>query len=739
MARAPSRKGTICEGSFRPRPSGPPPAAVVVATSPWPSRPWRVPDTIEALCAPGPALASQAVGRLVAQRVAALDGSQREAEAARDHEAAQRRQQAAAWEQERLLEDWERRTLWLQDAARKAEEDMHGLQAALGEQEQRAAGAEAAVAAAGARLSQLESLLEGLERRTADLGRAIREANQGACGLAAAVDAQSWRAADCNRAAERGRREKDDPIWAALRELQELVVHETEHRAAGLREVLSVLSRNIEQVRAEQAAERSAAVAGGAGAAGTACSGLEAWAWAVPREACPVMPPSAPGCANIALGSSDASGSQRLVSGGCLAWFRCGSRAGRPRDPELSSAPGPRASVCTLGTLDVLALTLDSAFLPSDGSRRPSAALPPWPSVATMVPGAASLTAVAASCLLWGSLGAETVLPAVECELHFSALAGGMVWGVAADEAAGLLYAAALDGFAYAWNTSGAVQMHQLDGHNDEVWRISALSDGGGPPRVATASLDGTVRIWTLSTSSTSDWTLFEGDYMVTALTTWGRLLAHGDKGGAIVWYRILEDRISMAGELKADTAMIQSLAFTEDGGLVAASDDGTMRVWDLGRQALVRMWRANNGSVVSLAVGPDGALVTSGYNVVGIREPWQLQLWDLTAGASQRSTSSTAKFGVVTALAFSPSSGLLYVGASDSNIYAASCPAWDVLETLRGHSDAVHALRFGTGGRLLSGSASHEVRLWKGRETNCSARGSVEAAAISRGAVSEL
>lgn len=43
----------------------------------------------------------------------------------------------------------------------------------------------------------------------------------------------------------------NDAIWKALRELQELVVHESEHRAAGLREVLGVLGRDTEQLRSD--------------------------------------------------------------------------------------------------------------------------------------------------------------------------------------------------------------------------------------------------------------------------------------------------------------------------------------------------------------------------------------------------------------------------------------------------------------------------------------------------------
>ncbi|CAE7191991.1 pkwA, partial [Symbiodinium pilosum] len=237
-----------------------------------------------------------------------------------------------------------------------------------------------------------------------------------------------------------------------------------------------------------------------------------------------------------------------------------------------------------------------------------------------------------------------------DCELIFSEPVGGMVWGVAADERHNLLIAPALDHMVYVWNMTRAEpsnwERHMLHEHQDEVWRAavqSAYQDEEAPrqPVFLTASLDGTVRIWSRFRAGFQSRVLYNSSYMVTALaaSSW---IAHGDKSGLIglwkgpdTWYR----------GLQADDVMIQALAFASRNLLVAASDDGWLRVWNVTAGEVQLAWRANNGSVVSLAT-TEQFLTTSGYDRLGIREPWSLQLWDLHSG---QFISATGKFGVVT------------------------------------------------------------------------------------------
>ncbi|OLP90719.1 Dynein alpha chain, flagellar outer arm [Symbiodinium microadriaticum] len=305
-----------------------------------------------------------------------------------------------------------------------------------------------------------------------------------------------------------------------------------------------------------------------------------------------------------------------------------------------------------------------------------------------------------------------------DCNLTFSEPVGGMVWGIAADERHRLLIAPSLDSMVYAWNMTGAEparwERHMLDEHKDEVWRVAVHSEpevGDTPaqPRFLTGSLDGTVRVWSKTGDGFRGHLLYNTSHMVTALAS-SAWIAHGDKSGLIgLWWR--PDNWYRA--LQADSVMIQALAFMRQNLLIAASDDGWVRIWNVTVGEVQLAWRANNGSVVSLAV--DQSLATSGYDRIGIREPWSLQLWD---PGTSRLLSASRKFGVVTHVAnFGPDH--LVFGGPDHLVYIVLLPNWEVVQTLKGPEDAVHALHT-FDGFIASGSADRMVRLWRCYRTAC-------------------
>eukprot|EP00928_Gymnodinium_smaydae_P016363 TRINITY_DN16121_c0_g3_i1.p1 TRINITY_DN16121_c0_g3~~TRINITY_DN16121_c0_g3_i1.p1 ORF type:complete len:934 (-),score=151.47 TRINITY_DN16121_c0_g3_i1:27-2828(-) len=218
------------------------------------------------------AVGSEPARRLVAARVAALEGAH-QAEVAdlrralddamalsRQHEQHQRKQHAAAKDAEQAALAGEKRVLALRELARTVEMDLSALTEKLEAHERRASNIGDVVASAEDGLARLSSLLESKERRTVELGQSVRASDEGVVGIKSALDDQVGRLRELELRVEAARVPDDaprgvdtEPIWQALRELQELVVNESEHRAAGLREVLGVVSQSVEQLRNEQA------------------------------------------------------------------------------------------------------------------------------------------------------------------------------------------------------------------------------------------------------------------------------------------------------------------------------------------------------------------------------------------------------------------------------------------------------------------------------------------------------
>ena len=155
---------------------------------------------------------------------------------------------------------------------------------------------------------------------------------------------------------------------------------------------------------------------------------------------------------------------------------------------------------------------------------------------------------------------------------------------------------------------------------------------------------------------------------------------------------------------LKGHTKKINVLAFTPNGKMIASgSDDGTIRVWDTstGTQMLSIPSRKTN----SLAFSEDGKILASS-------DPVNIQLWDVGTGTQLKSLK--AENDSVTVLAFSTDSDVLACGNRDGIIRLWDLSTGNELTTFKGHVDRINALSFSSDGKMLaSGSTDGAIFLW--------------------------
>jgi WD40 repeat protein len=158
---------------------------------------------------------------------------------------------------------------------------------------------------------------------------------------------------------------------------------------------------------------------------------------------------------------------------------------------------------------------------------------------------------------------------------------------------------------------------------------------------------------------------------------------------------------------LKGDIADVVSVAFSNDGKILASSSWGIIRLWDVATGAELRTLKSHGTSkVTAVAFSPDGRTLASCSWDKSIR------LWDFSTGAELRTLSPDA--GYVESVAFSTDGKTLASGSWDHTVRL-----WDVssgaeLRTLHGHSSAVVSVAFSSDGKILaSGSWDHTVKLW--------------------------
>ncbi len=265
--------------------------------------------------------------------------------------------------------------------------------------------------------------------------------------------------------------------------------------------------------------------------------------------------------------------------------------------------------------------------------------------------------------------------------------------------------------------------LHTLTGHTAPVTSV-AFSPGGA--RLASASADGSVRIWRVKGAGMSlpalEHVLRPGASAVTdaEFSPDGGLLATACPDGTVgLWDTATWAQV---GAPASQAAPVGALAFSPDGTrLVTGSDDGEVRFVRTADGATLRVLHGHTSRVLAVAFAPDGGRVAS------VAEGRELRLWSADSGEPIAVRTEASLF--VFDLAYSPDGGVLAGLSIDGSIWLCDGHTGDALANIRTGAGQGGGIAYSPdGSRLAVGVSNGPVHVWAlaapGNDRDSSPRG---------------
>lgn len=313
----------------------------------------------------------------------------------------------------------------------------------------------------------------------------------------------------------------------------------------------------------------------------------------------------------------------------------------------------------------------------------------------------------------------QTVLPEAEDALRSALQASrleltlrghsGDIWSAVFSPDGTRIATASSDGTARIWDAASGAELHSVIGSSSGVAWSAVFSPDG--KILATTGQDKIARLWDSSTGmQLAELSGHQEEVYFSRFNTDGsRLATVSADGTGIIWDVATDKRLLNLGP--EEDGIPQWVSFSPDGSKIAiaytsGTIDGWATIWDAVTGEKILRLPNQNAYVRSASFSPDAA------HLVTTSDDQAVRIWDANSGELlQELKNQTSKIANAT---YSPDGTQIATALGTSQVVVWEAFTGRTLITLAGHSGNVYAVAFSLDGmRLVSAGSDDTARVW--------------------------